>query len=223
MKKFLNNINCIFLTIILLTSCEKFDYEKYFEQPQTPLEDLPSYSYFKTGTYWIYKDSVTNSLDSIYVFADTNYLYHQTNTTQAEGDYMFYGYRAYSNYDSCVYYYSISMGYYIIETKEVGVLLKKYKGPNYIGATYTMTNRFVEGDHIIYYAAQGITYFKSLFDVYTVNQNQYQNVAQFFHSKNETDSLHPTLYYFAKNVGILEKRRVDNSSVWKLIRSNIIQ
>lgn len=223
MKKVQIYIGVLFLSTIILISCEKFDYEKYYEQPPDPLEDLPSYSYFKTGTYWIYKDSVTNALDSIYVFADTNYLYHQTNTTQEEGDYMFYGFRAYSSYDSCIYYYSISMGNYILSTREVGALLRKYKQTDYIGATYLMTNRFIEGDQIGYYAAQGMTYFSSFLDIYFIEQNQYEKVAQFYHTKNETDSLHATLYRIGKNIGVLEKRRIDNTKVWKLINSHIIQ
>ncbi|MCK6648418.1 MAG: hypothetical protein L6Q66_02075 [Bacteroidia bacterium] len=223
MKKVQIYIGVLFLSTIILISCEKFDYEKYYEQPPDPLEDLPSYSYFKTGTYWIYKDSVTNALDSIYVFADTNYLYHQTNTTQEEGDYMFYGFRAYSSYDSCIYYYSISMGNYILSTREVGALLRKYKQTDYIGATYLMTNRFIEGDQIGYYAAQGITYYKQSYDSLLIGTNVFRDVVKFHHTKDETMELSPSNVYFSKHVGLIRKEKLNTNQVWELVRYQIIQ
>ncbi|MBL7889224.1 MAG: hypothetical protein JNL24_06705 [Bacteroidia bacterium] len=210
-------------TLLLFNSCGKFEYEKYYEVPPAPLADLPAYSYFKTGTYWVYKDSASGVEDSVYVFADTSYLYHQTNTTQEEGDYMFYGFRAYSNYDSCVYYYSISMGNYILTTKEVGALLRKYKQTDYIGATYTMTNRFIDGDQIIYYAAQGITYYKQSYDSLLIGTNVFRNVVKFHHTKDETMELSPSNVYFSKHVGLVRKEKLSTNQIWELVRYQVIQ
>ena len=219
----LSYITSIVFTLILLSGCKHFEYEPYFEVPPAPLEDITAYSYFKTGTYWIYKDSASAVEDSVYVFVDTNYLYHQTNTYQEEGDYMFYGFRAYSEYDSCVYYYSISMGNYILTTHEVGCLLRKYKQPNYIGATFLMTNRFVAGDQIGYYAAQGMTYYKDYYDSLQILSNSFHKVSKFHSTINETMENSPTNFYIAKNIGIIRKEKLNTSQTWNLIRYHIVQ
>ncbi|MBK7183414.1 MAG: hypothetical protein IPH89_10985 [Bacteroidetes bacterium] len=61
----------------VFVSCQ-YEYEPYFAVPEQAiqLEDLTAYSYFKTGTYWIYKDSASGVEDSVYVFYDTTFQYH---------------------------------------------------------------------------------------------------------------------------------------------------
>jgi hypothetical protein len=57
------------LTVLIFFSCKKQDEDP----PPTPRTDFPvsaaikSWGYFKKGSYWIYKDSVDNSFDSVYV------------------------------------------------------------------------------------------------------------------------------------------------------------
>ena len=115
------------------------------------------------------------------------------------------------------------MGNYILTTHEVGCLLRKYKQPNYIGATFLMTNRFVAGDQIGYYAAQGMTYYKDYYDSLQILSNSFHKVSKFHSTINETMENSPTNFYIAKNIGIIRKEKLNTSQTWNLIRYHIVQ
>ncbi len=223
MKKFLHYINCLLFSIVLLNSCKKFEYQAYFEEPPKPLEDLSAYSYFKTGTYWIYKDSASGIEDSVYVYYDTSYSYYQNNGWQDEGTYMFYYFNAHSYYDSYDYTYKISMGNYSVVSGATGVERIKRKPTDYVGDTYLMHNKFVSDLAMTLYTGTGTTYFKTFYDSITFTTNRFYLVSKFFDTNNETEYHSPTNFYIAKNIGIIRKEKSDSSIVWNLIRYHITQ
>ena len=212
------------LMVIFFTTCKK-DPDTTEPEPGSDYvhQDLTAYSHFKTGTYWIYKDSTSGVEDSVYVYYDTSFVYHQTGATQADGDYMFYNCQAHSFYDTYDYYYKISMGYYIISTKEVGVQRIRTKPGDYVGETYLMSNRFVTDDVITLYSGTGSTYYKGFYDSINVLGNYYQSVAKFYDTNNASEYNSPTNFYIAKNIGIIKKEKLDSNKVWNLIRYNIVQ
>lgn len=221
MKKYL------FLSVLIVTfftNCKKDpDVTPQPSGPTYTSQDLTAYSYFKTGTYWIYKDSTSGAEDSVYVSYDTSYLYHQSGTVQAEGDYMFYNCIAHSYFDTYDYHYKISMGYYDLVTKEVGTVRIRTKPTDYVGETYLMSNRFVQDDMITWYLGTGTTYYKGLYDSLNVLGTYYYKVAKFYDSQNLSEYESPTNFYIAKNIGIVRKEKLDSSKIWNLIRYNIVQ
>jgi hypothetical protein len=70
--------------LIILCSCKKDE-----DPPAAPRTDFPvssaikSWSYFKKGSYWIYKDSIDNSFDSVYV-TNVSVLTSTTNSYNVE-------------------------------------------------------------------------------------------------------------------------------------------
>jgi hypothetical protein len=218
--------NCfffIFLSTLLFSGCKKFEYEAYFEEPSKPLEDLSAYSYFKTGTYWIYKDSASGVEDSMYVYYDTSYSYYQNNGWQDEGTYMFYYFNAHSYFDSYDYTYKISMGNYSIVTGTTGVERIKRKPTDYVGDTYLMHNSIEENAAMSLYTGTGTTYFKRHYDSLNVVTNKFYSVSKFFDTNNETEYHSPTHFYIAKNIGIIRKEKLDTIQTWNLIRYHIVQ
>jgi hypothetical protein len=195
-------------------------------QPPSPsytFQDLVAYSYFKTGTYWIYKDSTSSIEDSVYVYTDTSYSYYQNNGIQMEGTYMFYTFQAHSFFDSYNYHYNISMGNYSVSTNEVGTVRIRTKPTDYVGETYLMSNRFVVGDMITWYLGTGSTYYKGFYDSLNILGNNYYSVVKFYDSQNLSEYESPTNFYIAKNIGIVRKEKLDSNKVWNLIRYNIVQ
>ena len=209
---------------VLFGNCKcKKDPDPTPSQPAVPLQDLKAYSYFKTGTYWIYKDSATGVEDSVYVYADTSYSYYQNNGIQATGNYMYYVFKAHSYYDSYNYYYQISEGNYSISTLENGVERIRTKSGDYVGETYLMSNRFIEGDHIGLYTGTGTTYFKSKYSNLVIESQNYNNVVKFYDSQNASEYESPTNFYIAKNIGIVKKEILDTVRTWALVRYQILQ
>lgn len=223
MRLALNYLFFIFFSSLLLSGCKKFEYEAYYEELPKPLEDLSAYSYFKTGTYWIYKDSASGVEDSMFVYSDTSYSYFQTGTAQEEGNYMFYGFKAHSVYDTYDYLYNISMGNYGLSTKSVGVERIRTKPGDYVGETYLMTNRFVDGEFAVLYTGTGTTYFKQTYDSISLLNQNYYAVAKYYDSKNASEYESPTNFYIAKNIGIIRKEKLDTIQTWNLIRYHIVQ
>ncbi|MBN8695458.1 MAG: hypothetical protein J0L87_02915 [Bacteroidetes bacterium] len=218
------SILIIALFVLTLFSCD-YDYVPYFEapKPQIELQDLPAYAHFKTGTYWIYKDSASGVEDSVYVYYDTLYSYYQNNGLQDEGIYMFYYFSAHSYLDSYDYTYRISMGNYSVVSGATGVERIKRKPTDYVGDTYLMHNKFVDQTAMGLYTGTGVTYFKRYYDSINIGANMFYSTSKFFDTNNETEFHSPTNFYIAKNIGIIRKERADSSIVWNLIRYHIIQ
>ena len=212
------------LIVIFFTTCKK-DPDTSEPKPGSDYvhQDLTAYSFFKTGTYWIYKDSTSGVEDSVYVYADTSYLYFRTGTVQQDGNYMYYDCRAHSYYDSYNYYYQIDMGYYSLSTKEVGTVRIRTKPGDYVGETFLMSNRFVTNDMITWYLGTGSTYYKEFYANINILGTNYYNVAKFYDSQNLSEYESPTNFYIAKNIGIIKKEKADSNKVWNLLRYNIIQ
>ena len=218
---------------ILFAACKRDKDVQPAPQPTVPLQDLTTFSYFKTGTYWIYQDSATSVLDSVYVPHDTSYSYYQNNNIQAAGNYMFYYTLTYSYLESNYCYYRISMGTYSISDGHgVGV-----ERSNNAGTTYLMSNEFVNGNVIYHYLSYGETSYQGYYDSITINGIMFPNVAHFHDTKNASETIyttshgyiHPaTDFYIAKNIGIVKKKIVDTqfntvNKTFYLIRYHIIQ
>ncbi len=217
----------ILLSIAILfffTTCKKDpDVNPQTAGPAYTLQNLAAYSYFKTGTYWIYKDSTSGVEDSVYVYTDTSYSYYQTGAVQADGNYMFYNFIALSYFDTYHYHYSISMGNYSLSTGEVGVVRMRNKPTDYVGETFLMSNRFVANDVITWYLGAGSTYYKEFYDSVNILGTYYYSVAKFYDTNNASEYNSPTNFYIAKNIGIIKKEKLDSNKVWNLIRYNIVQ
>ncbi len=233
----------IFLTLISLITifagCQ-YEYQPYFAAPEPTiqLEDLNAYSYFKTGTYWIYKDSASGVEDSVYVFYDTAFQYHLgPGNWQKEGDYMQYEFHSHNFTDAYNYDYVIDMGYYG-NKGIVGPLRKKLKPGDYVGESFMMSNIFNEHNPLTYYASPGTTYFKRKYDSLNISGINFNNVVYFQDTENASEShyysgyglLNPrTDYYIAKNIGLVKIRITDHTQfnlinkMQYLIRYHIVQ
>jgi hypothetical protein len=233
--------------LIVFVGCQ-YEYEPYFSAPEPAiqLEDLNAYSFFKTGTYWIYKDSASGVEDSVYVFYDTTFQYHLgPGNWQKEGDYTQYEFHSHNFTDAYNYDYVIDMGYYgstdnnpDTPNKLVGVQRKKIKPGDYVGTSYMMSNIFNIQFPIGYYASPGTTYFKFKYDSINISGINFSNVAHFQDTENASEShfysgyglLNPrTDYYMAKNIGLVKIRITDHTQfnlinkMQYLIRYHIVQ
>jgi hypothetical protein len=230
----------ILISIVTIFAGCQYEYEPYFAKPGAAikLEDLNAYSFFKTGTYWIYKDSASGVEDSVYVFYDTTFQYHLgPGNWQLEGDYMQYEFHSHNFTDAYNYDYVIDMGYYG-RNGIVGPLRKKFKPGDYVGESFMMSNIFNEHNPLTYYASPGTTYFKSKYDSLNISGINFNNVVYFQDTENASEShyysgyglLNPrTDYYIAKNIGLVKIRITDHTQfnlinkMQYLIRYHIVQ
>jgi hypothetical protein len=227
----------ILISILTIFSGCQYEYEPYFATPEPAiqLQDLTAYSYFKTGTYWIYKDSASGVEDSVYVFYDTAYSYYNTGTTGVDaGNYNFYECRMHSYIDTYNYYYKIDMGYY--GRDKVPVWREKFKPGDYVGQSFLMFNSFNPSINLYAYTSPGVITCKNYYDSLNVLGNVFLKAVNFNDTKNASEnfssafgSINPsTDFYIAKNIGIVKKHIYDTifntiNKTEYLIRYHIVQ
>lgn len=115
------------------------------------------------------------------------------------------------------------MGNYGLSTHSVGVERIRTKPGDYVGETYLMTNRFIDGEFAVLYTGTGITYFKDYYDSLNCQNLSFYKVVKFFDSANASEYGSQTNFFIAKNIGIVRKEILNNSKIWNLIRYHIVQ
>jgi len=216
----MRRLHLILFLSFALFACKKKD-EDF--QPCDYLQDLTAYSFFKKGTYWVYKDSATSAQDCVFVYFDTVYSYHHKgNPLVKEGDYNFWDCRAHSSFDGYNYYYQIDMGFYG-SNGVIGTWRKRTKPTNYVGTTFLMSNIFEEGSYIGAYTSPGGIYCRGFSQHFNMHSTNFYTVVKFEDTKNASEFSCRTFFYIGKNIGIVRKEIVDSNKVWNLIRYKIVQ
>jgi hypothetical protein len=212
-----------FLTLLLF-SCRK-------EKPKPPNYTIPlsqtlkDFAYFRPGTYWIYEDSASHKLDSVYVLSasyGTNEVTEQQNLgyTGSFGYYkeQFAGSLQPSSENEWVDM-STSMhapGAVLFHDKTIA---GKYAGQNFL-----MTDVFTDG-YTTYSNTEpnGSLTFVQGFDTLRVLGSIFHKVALMYDRKNILEGNNRTNVYVAKNMGVIRKELLDSNKVWNLKRYNIVQ
>lgn len=198
------------------------------KEKQDPYEDhrlqtlTLAYCYFKTGTYWVYEDSATGAIDSVYVYKDR----YKTDTIP-EGNYYEYdpGLYDWFEYDLIGTYYKKKTN--IWANSSWSSERNNHTNICFLVSTDTFTggtnetpiwiSNFKRGGFL--YAGKGIIMNTSSF----INHENYQNVLVYLNTVNSTEKESPVYYYFAPRVGIVRREIIDTKKVWKLKRHHVIQ
>lgn len=211
------NIRLSFLFFVIclaIAGCKKTKEDPY--QNHMLAQETFDYGYFKTGTYWIYQDSITGAEDCVYVF----YNYTQIDTIP-ENNYYEYDAGLYNWFDvKChsrrydqdfLYWCNSSWSSELNGFRNL--LFRNTKGRE----TISWTNKYEIGKKI--YPYNGVVTCMAIYNNYMT----FKNVVEFNDSKNSTENDSPTNFYFAQNVGIVRKEILDSNQVWNLIKYNCIQ
>lgn len=208
------------LTALSFSACkdENGNGKEYFEGPLT--QELKDYTYFRNGTYWVYEDSATGDLDSFYVYDSQNFFTdYLDNTGEPLAKLEVFQYFTNSSYDGNTYYYLTDLiNNRYSDHPEVTILRVVKKG-----GTHTQ-NHFVRYPLEV---GREYQYGPSLMRLETrpdkVNfKNTFHNILVYRDLANTTEG-GETLFYIAKNIGIIRKEVKKTNRVWNLIRYKIVQ
>jgi hypothetical protein len=226
---------CILSVIIFcfLDSCKKdtsgYAIDHSYHLPQA----VKDYTYFKEGTYWVYRDSVSGAEDSVYVYHDVDVKVRMEAGNVnglPEGEYEGIESDAISSYDNSTLssYMNTTYCFYCIDsnlTRPCYYVERSRSRPfDYMGSGY-----FFFYNLRLHYYVYNDSFDKSKIELTATNTTlvtdafTFNNVQKFYTSKNIIEKGNNTNYYLAPNIGIVRKELLDSNQVWNLVRYKIIQ
>ena len=219
----------IVIIAISLTGCQKCkDKNKQSEPSYSFAEqpDLYAYAYFKPGTYWVYQDSISGILDSVYVTFANKGSYTNGDAEVAKGLYRgtFSWFTCYmtSSYDHYQYNNWMDQSYEVHGSPPT-VNRERYIMPssgNKNGETIH-TAIISIGKQLTSYP--DYVYYKNHYSSFQVKGVFFNQVQKWLNKQSMIDNKQDTYYYIAKNIGIVRREQVDSNRTWNLIRYHIIQ
>ena len=219
-----------FLVIcVCLTGCQKC--KKKQPEPDPGFSslvntDLYAYAYFKPGTYWVYQDSISGILDSVYITYANSGTYTNGDAEVAQGYYRgtfsWFKCDAISSYDHYKYENWMDQSFEV-NNNIPRVFREKFQMP---GSGYNSGNTIhiatvSTGKELYIYPDKVV--FEKNYPNFPVLTNNFSSTQKWFNSKSIIDDEQNTNYYVAKNIGIVRREQLDSNRTWNLIRYNIIQ
>ncbi len=187
------------------------------KEPETFLvwQEGWDYCFFKTGTWWVYQDSLSGAYDTMRVYEDDKGLDSvKDNNGRLENIYEWFVVKMSSSYSGYNYYHRNHMSFYN-QVRRI-----KTKPGDYVGENIYYIYPSTIGKKLGYY--NDISEVKEKNDSASHLSKTFKNVIKISHTNDETEGKKPTLYYIAKNIGYYRKE-VGTTEVWKLIDYNIIK
>jgi len=186
---------------------------------------LIDYGFFQTGSYWVYIDSTSLALDSVYVTSAKQGIVTTVATSSRPYHGYFGDYNVYlqSTYEGVQYQYSVNTENTFDYHSEI--VEDKWSSPDSLKETWLMIDYFVSGQTFLEsptYTYAAVVY-ENQYDSLKILNDYFKNVMLFHDGKNQTQNNSPTNYYLAKNVGIIRKEILASHRVWSLVRYHIVQ
>jgi len=210
----------LLIQLMIVWGCRKHDDDGSWMKPPLLIPDeVKAYSLFQPGSYWVYIDSVSERVDSVYVY-ETSHSYDTVEYFNKPRVYEIYTVKMRSAMDGYDYEFEVNTTYSYYNDNMFNVWIEKYKPGDYVGQTLLFLWPLNIGYDMNYVGTHIIV--KDVIDLYLQNSETYKDVIQIYHdigvevSKNVTN-------FIAKDFGIIRKEYADSNQVWKLTRSHIIQ
>lgn len=186
-------------------------------------QDVKDYTLFKPGTYWIYQDSASGAIDSVYVYdlkqgIDTMYDTHGKLFGYFDyfDEYWFHGIDGYTNHIWVNTFW----------TKQYGttpVWKERFKPGDFVGQTFLTILPFDVNRQYAAYTDVGVITISGIYTSININGITYGNSVIVHNTENIAENRSPSNYYITKNIGLTRREIIDSLWVWNLIRYNIIQ
>lgn len=211
--KFLSYYSVCLASLLGLSSCKKENDEQPTPAPSAMTvvvsDELKSYALFKPGSYWIYKNTSDNSIDSIYVKAVDTF----SNSTNA------YCHITFGFEDSIPTYYHL-FGHFLLMKEYTKESVHVNGVPMFMSDTTVLVN---PGNY-------GISENRSLGLVNIQNQNYdscryVKCMNRNYYAASQTYFDHTCELIWRKHIGVLKFQQSGLAGLdsWELIRYDVIQ
>jgi hypothetical protein len=183
---------------------------------------LESYCYFLPGSYWIYEDSISKELDSVYVVfaAKGTKTVTEQDSLGYQGIYDWFNCKVLSSYDKYEYVNWMDETWDLFGGTSC---VRRSKYATVQSGSNTGTTIFFSLVNLHKKLYDGITEveYSSFYTSFSVLSNSYSSVQKWTNTVNYTEDKNKTLYFFKQGIGIVRKELIDSSKVWNLKRYKI--
>lgn len=212
-----------------LTACQKCKKKQPEPDPEfsSPVNtNLYDYAYFKLGTYWVYEDSISGILDSVYVTYANNGTYTNGDAEVAQGyprgTFNWFKCDMISSYDHYKYENWMDQSYEVISHTPVVKRVRIQMPNSASGGGTTINTAIVAIGTTLYVQLDYVTYL-NFYSSFSVKSHSFSSTQKWFNSNSNCDDDQNANYYIGKNIGIIRREQLDSNRTWNLIRYNIIQ
>lgn len=209
---------CICAASLSLSSCRENGKDQPTPAVKIPLE-VYNYCYFKVGSWWVYQDSATGNLDTVFVTESqkgTDSSYYQKNSTQPIYEWFTMNTRSTDN--------GYNYKYTLHTSWEHSVVFRiKTKPGHAAGQTICFFWQLFDGKKLHPYTQNGEVTFIHSVDSLSLLSATYHDILVFKDSENITEENAETLFYYSKGTGIVKKEMPGKNQTWQLISCHIQQ
>ena len=215
------------LLVVYFTSCTKS--AKTVPTYNLPIpQDAFDFANFKVGSYWIYQDSISHVLDSVYVIDATQGVRSVDGTSAQNngfgGNFGYFTCDMYSSYEGVRYWNSVDRESPINQTTTAIVRTKwrlnsQAGQGDYLVIPYPLNKIIYESQYLLNDSMVIVRDNAS----YTLNSTILSNVLEIHHAHNPLCNKLHTKTFVKKGYGILRREIPDSNRVWNLVRCNLMQ
>lgn len=219
MKKVFTLLCLILPGIIVLQSCKKEEEVKTFPYKAIP-QEVRDYAWFDVGSYWVYEDSATKQLDSIYIYNTQTRKGRNYNQNTPLTDFELLTVFARSAQTNSKY--DFHMGTYDdLMTNSIVIL---YSSP--------LLQDSLRRSEMLYHPLElnrsfnrptGAFILKDTLTSYTLNGKVYKSVKLFYTESDGIMDYHQSLTWIAPNYGIIKKECLDVPKTYWLKTSKLFK
>ncbi len=191
-------------------------------------QEAMDYGYFKPGSYWVYEESTSHALDSVYVISAIHKFQDRPpNPDYLGGHYWYYKVLMHSSWNNCDFERTVNMdGFFnlspssqvsIVQTREAD----NAKGPFLYDNLYTPIQHYMNGWG--FYFKTDSVYYNTDNDIYIQGPLIFTHVLVITNPRtNYIPRSHSNLY-LVPHIGLVKRELLDVPEVWNLIKYQVIQ
>lgn len=207
------------MILVCMAGCRKGEDE--VTGPLLIPQEVKDYMYFEPGTYWVYIDSVSGRVDSVYVYQTTHSFDTLTLGKNPKRAYEIFVVKAHSEMDGYDYYFEVNTTYSANDNSIFNLFKEKLKPGHYVGQTVLFNYKPIKGQ--IFYEANATKTIIDIYNSFNLSGRIFYDVVQVYQDLSVIEVSNHANCFFSKNYGLIRKELADSNQVWNLVRSNIIQ
>ena len=221
MTHFIRFVWLFFLFFALLLSCKK-------PQPHEPqesicddsLENMKDWYFFKTGSWWIYREENTGMVDTVTVYSYSETPYGENNLVIESIEW-----HSHDNH-SVVYYLDqsiVDICNLIPSCNCFYIERSRYIPGDFVGAFYAFTYPMLDQNYVSIFeyvnggVYEGYSTLSYPYLPFIINADTLTETAKWNVEADISMNGQPATYTIVKNIGIVEIEYPDSNYVWKLV------